>query len=375
MDFINQAMLFLLKSVNQVLGNYGLTIVVITVAIRLVLWPLNTAQTRSMKKMQELQPKLKEIQERFKDNPQKMQEAIMKFYSEHRFNPFAGCLPMLIQLPILFGLYGALYSPEFLKLAGNESFLFIKKLYATVHDSGGRPLDGIFTVDYNADYDPHQFVPLRLAKVSFNNGTTSEFSIPNPNDKVLLIRPPGEDALLGDKKIRFVPGQPLRMWLDLGKLGISRDYLRQIKSLDVDVQNRSTRELEEVVFRPEGNDLVSGIPTQQMKHGYNLDVLVLIIIYAILTLIYSKVMQQGRPKSATPTDATQARLMQLMPLMFVVVMFFFPIQAGVLLYLDVTMILMFTQTLWVNWSEDRLNASKNTALKPASQVVDVKAEK
>src|SRR4051812_33503075 len=103
-------MLFALTQIWGVVHSYGLAIIILTVGIRLLLWPMNTQQTASMRKMTELQPKLKALQAKHKDDPVKMQQAMMQFYSENKFNPMAGCLPMLIQLPIFIGLYAALNS-------------------------------------------------------------------------------------------------------------------------------------------------------------------------------------------------------------------------------------------------------------------------
>ena len=87
---------------------YGLIIILITVTIRLVFWPLTRASTRSMKRMQELQPKIKAIQEKYKDDPQKQQAKTWEFYKENKVNPLGGCLPMLLQIPVFFGFFGML---------------------------------------------------------------------------------------------------------------------------------------------------------------------------------------------------------------------------------------------------------------------------
>lgn len=89
-----------LKAIASIVGSYGLAIILLTVVIRLAMWPLNVSQQRSMKMMQSLQPKIKAIQDRYKNDPQKMQQKLMEFYKEHKFNPMGGCLPLLIQLPI-----------------------------------------------------------------------------------------------------------------------------------------------------------------------------------------------------------------------------------------------------------------------------------
>jgi YidC/Oxa1 family membrane protein insertase len=88
--------------------SYGLAIILLTVIIRILLYPLNYKQMHSMAAMQRLQPKLKEIQDKYKKDPQKLQQKMMELYRENGVNPMAGCLPLLIQLPILFALYRAL---------------------------------------------------------------------------------------------------------------------------------------------------------------------------------------------------------------------------------------------------------------------------
>ena len=84
---------------------YALTIIVITVIIKVLFWPLTQMSTRSMKRMQALQPQVKAIQEKYKDDPQKMNQKMMELWKQNKVNPAAGCLPMLIQLPIFFGFY------------------------------------------------------------------------------------------------------------------------------------------------------------------------------------------------------------------------------------------------------------------------------
>jgi YidC/Oxa1 family membrane protein insertase len=85
--------------------SYALAIIVITVLIKLLFWPLTQASTRSMKRMQQLQPQMKVIQEKYKDDPAKMNRKLMEFMKEHKVSPMAGCLPILIQLPVFFGFY------------------------------------------------------------------------------------------------------------------------------------------------------------------------------------------------------------------------------------------------------------------------------
>ena len=120
---ITQAMLGLLNAVHSVIPNYGLTMIVLAFIVRVALFPLAQQQFKSMAEMQKVQPLLKALQAKHKGNPQELQAQTMALYKEHGVNPLAGCFPMLIQLPILLGLFYAINSQiaEFQK----QGFLWI----------------------------------------------------------------------------------------------------------------------------------------------------------------------------------------------------------------------------------------------------------
>ena len=105
----------LLYSITESLGfgSYGLAIILLTIVIKMLLYPLTAKQMQSMKAMQMLQPKLKKIQEKHRDNPQMMQQKMAELYQNAGVNPLAGCLPMLIQMPILMGMYYALFNFDY----------------------------------------------------------------------------------------------------------------------------------------------------------------------------------------------------------------------------------------------------------------------
>jgi YidC/Oxa1 family membrane protein insertase len=104
---------------------YGLALIVITVIIKLLFWPLTQASTRSMKRMQALQPEIKKLQEKYKEDPAKQQKKMMELWKEHKVNPMSGCWPMLIQLPIFFALFRMI--PNAIELRGTP-FLWIADL-------------------------------------------------------------------------------------------------------------------------------------------------------------------------------------------------------------------------------------------------------
>jgi YidC/Oxa1 family membrane protein insertase len=124
--FFSKALLLAMNALHDGLRlSYGWTIVAITVIIKVVFWPLTAASTRSMKKMQALQPQLKAIQEKYKDDPMKVQRKTMELWKANKVNPMGGCLPMLIQMPIFIGFFTMIRSA--IELRG-ASFLWIKDL-------------------------------------------------------------------------------------------------------------------------------------------------------------------------------------------------------------------------------------------------------
>ena len=120
--------------------SWGWAIVLLTCLIKLITWPLTDIQMKAAKKMQKFAKPMQDIREKHKDNPEKMQKELMKLYTENKINPFAGCLPILIQMPIFFGLYTAFQTTVELRL---QSFLWIHDLSApdTVFHVGGFPVN------------------------------------------------------------------------------------------------------------------------------------------------------------------------------------------------------------------------------------------
>jgi YidC/Oxa1 family membrane protein insertase len=119
---------WLLGSIHDVGFSWGMSIILLTVIVRLLLVPLTIKQIRSMNALRALQPQLKEIQEKYKGDRQAMNQATMRFYQENKVNPFASCLPLLLQLPVFLALFNLLRSTEFKDEVGNAGFLFISSL-------------------------------------------------------------------------------------------------------------------------------------------------------------------------------------------------------------------------------------------------------
>jgi YidC/Oxa1 family membrane protein insertase len=124
-DVANSVLTFLHEDVG--LG-WGLSIIFLTFITRIVILPLTIRQIRGMQELQRYQPQIKEIQAKYKDDRQRMQKEMMSFYQEHKINPFASCLPLILQLPVFLSLFYLLRGPGFKEeviASGNPGFLFI----------------------------------------------------------------------------------------------------------------------------------------------------------------------------------------------------------------------------------------------------------
>lgn len=124
-DFISQILLQLLEFFHRLFNNWGWAIIGVSCAIFIVLFPLTIKQTKSMKEMQMIQPRLEELRKLYKDNPQKFQQEQMKLFREHKVNPLGGCLPLLLQMPVFIAFLQLL--PRSIALKGAE-FFWIKDL-------------------------------------------------------------------------------------------------------------------------------------------------------------------------------------------------------------------------------------------------------
>jgi YidC/Oxa1 family membrane protein insertase len=108
LTFLSQPLFWLLDKIHSYVGNWGWAIIILTFLIKLVFYKLTAASGRSMAKMRKIQPKMKAIQERHKDDRQALSQAMMEIYKKEKINPIAGCLPILIQMPFFFAFYWVL---------------------------------------------------------------------------------------------------------------------------------------------------------------------------------------------------------------------------------------------------------------------------
>jgi YidC/Oxa1 family membrane protein insertase len=149
--------------------SYGIAIILLTAAIKLVLYPLTVKQVKSMKSVQEIQPKVKALQEKYKDNKEKLQSEIAALYKANNVNPLSGCLPLIVQMPLLMGIFFAIKEYQY---EGPTKFLWIANLQQGT--------------SFSDPSDPYFIIPLLCAVTTYvqQKQTTTEMTQQN---KMMLI--------------------------------------------------------------------------------------------------------------------------------------------------------------------------------------------
>ncbi|MHC1790004.1 membrane protein insertase YidC [Solidesulfovibrio sp.] len=173
-DFVAKPLIRLLHFFYDYVGNYGTAIVLLTILIKVIFWPLSHKSYKSMEQMKKLQPLLTQLREKYKDDRQKMNEEMMQLYKTYKVNPAGGCLPMVVQIPVFFGLYQALLHSIELRHAA-----FITHLPFT---------NMIWLADLSAK-DPFYITPLVMGATMF----LQQKMTPAPGDptqaKIMLLMP------------------------------------------------------------------------------------------------------------------------------------------------------------------------------------------
>lgn len=345
MDFISIT-IEALRILSKLAGSYGLGIILLTIIVRVAMWPLGVSQQRSMKQMQTLQPRMKAIQERYKNDPQTMQRKMMEFYKEHNFNPMSGCLPLLIQMPIFILLYSTLMSPQFIKMAGNAPFLFVNSLDSTLRTSAGISKDGIMGVSTSA-----KFMAGKTANVYLKQETLKDVKIAKPNEAIEI-----QGAVH--------PGEPIELKFEIDNFkDLKFSQLDQVEKAEIEVTNIFTKESETVTFEKKGSYLMMAtVPTKAVESTFHFDVLALIVIFG-LTMVFTQkaMMAMNKNQELDPTQAAMQKSMNMfMPIMLCGTFVLIPIPAGVLLYLISSNIVQIVQTVLINKKlELEFNAKKD----------------
>lgn len=332
----------------SIVGGYGIGIILLTIIIRAAMWPLGVSQQRSMRTMQLLQPKMKAIQERYKSDPQKMQQKMMEFYKEHKFNPMAGCFPLLIQMPIFILLYSTLMSPQFIQMAGDSQFLFIKRLDATLKTTAGVSKDGVLGV---GKFDT--FMTGKTATVYFEDEN-------DPRMGVKISKPNKAVEVQGD----LTPGSLVDFKISLDNINLPFSELNKIVKAEIDVMDVQSKETEVINFERKDGLLIASVPTKEVQTSMHWDVALLIVLFALTMMLSQKAMMaMNKNSQQDPAQAAMQKSMNtFMPIMLTFTFVIIPIPAGVLLYLIASNCFQVLQTVIINKQLEAEDAKKATKI-------------
>ncbi len=215
-----ELLLYLLKFFYDHTGSYGWAIVLLTIFVKIILLPLTVKQTRAMIDAPKVQAKLKEIQNKYKDNNQKMQEELMKFYQENKIDPFGGCLPLLLQLPVFWALFLTLRTYPALKGA---SFYWLKDLSLAISQSEHINLKALYS---NLPLALSQGWPYYL--LLFLMGMTTYFS----QKMVTTHQEPAQKSIMWFMNFFLIyiayilPAGVLLYWVTMNFLTILQQYIQ-----------------------------------------------------------------------------------------------------------------------------------------------------
>lgn len=158
MSFLYQFFGMILKAIYGFVGSYGWSIVLFAVFAKIITLPISIKQTRSMQLMQMLSPATQVIQKKYANNKDKQNEETMKLYNKYKYNPMSGCLPLLIQFPILIGLYGALRTPVPYVFAEAE-WSGVSQTFLWIQNMGLSPVDLFKQSGMNAEFYLSLIIP------------------------------------------------------------------------------------------------------------------------------------------------------------------------------------------------------------------------
>lgn len=202
MDFLSnivQQVITVLYNFTSSVGmpSYGLAIVIMTIIVKLILYPLTKKQIQSTKAMMELQPKMKAIQEKFKDDKQRLNMELANLYKSEGVNPLAGCLPLLVQMPIMIGIF---YGIRDFQYAGPANFLWMESI---------------------SNPDPTYILPVLSALTTFIQSKQTMPDTGNPQNKIMVYFMP---LFIGYISLTFPAGLVL-YWVVMNIMQIAQQAM------------------------------------------------------------------------------------------------------------------------------------------------------
>lgn len=330
MDITYQLMIPALQQLVKFTHSYGLSIILLTLAVRVIVWPFVTASTKSMQKMQLLAPRIKKIQEHYKSDPEMLQKKVMEFYAKNKANPLGGCLPMLVQLPILFALFGTFNGPPF----------------------GDKPIDVKVTVVEAKD----------ASKVHRNevSGNNSPYVSPEGQLAKLVVFP-GESTVVQGDSLDFntraaegtVPADFKPFWVMKYNGKFATPEEGSIDQTGHAVFNKTGEYHVEGVVRGIAknnsflfvNSLGKTATGLDLLKPQNYDLVLLIILFGASMYLSSKLtMGKTNPDEMDESQRVQQDTLKYMPIAMSVSFFFIPLPTGVYLYMVVSNLFQTAQT-------------------------------
>ena len=348
----------MLEFFKNCLGNYGWAIIVVTIIVKVILFPLTKHQTKSMQKMQALQPKIKILQDRFnqnkeryKDKPAKLKEVqdsfqkdMMEFYQAYKVNPLGGCFPMLIQLPILIALFWAFNGSPFKPVAVTVPVEILNKDNAIDEQIRGSSKPVIFI---GKKGEKGRLV-LNPGAVRIPAGKEVQYKILKLEGNV--------NGVINNVKWQLSD----KPYYTSGYISKNLDSLASISQNPDNSVTLKTKEQGHVYLNavlPASSEkdnflFISGLgktgAIDPITHRLNFDVVILVFLFGLTIWLSGKVTSRSTPPPADPKQAEMQQTMQrIMPLMVATMTLFFPVPAGVLLYFVVSGLIQAIQSWMV----------------------------
>lgn len=330
MDITYSFMIPIIEWIAKQCHSYGWAIVFLTVLVRILVHPLVVSSTRSMQRMALVQPQVKAIQERYKNDPDQFQKKAMEFYQKNKINPVGGCLPTLVQLPVLFALFAAFTGPPF----GDKAIpVKVKVLTAGV-------TTGVTRAEVSGANSPYVAPDGALCKL-----------VVFPGDSTVV---PGDSVDFGLRAVDGTMPPALKpKW--------------EVKGPDKDKHGATIDDKGHAVFPQSGEvtveALVPGIAKNE-RFGFlnslgkvtqgtalfkpeNWDNLIMILLFGITMFISQKLMVQPQSPTMDPEQmAIQQQTQKTMPIAVTAMFFFIPLPSGVFLYMVISNVLQSFQTWW-----------------------------
>jgi YidC/Oxa1 family membrane protein insertase len=337
-DLTFSFMLPILKWFATQTHSWGWAIIGLTVLVRILVAPLVQSSTLQMRKMSQLQPQMAALQAKYKEDPEQLQKKMMEFYGKNKMNPMGGCLPMLVQLPILFALYGAFSGPPFVEKSIDVPIKIVAKA-----DAANLKSDIVSknTVPYvAADGD--------LSKIAVYPGETAIVE----GSSIDFGTRPVQGTLKGELKVKWklVPkGEK-----DPSKLPEFSDTRfatpTNLAPGEYQIQCKvpAIASGEPFGFITSLGKVAKGLELIDPK---NWDVLFLILAFGVTTYLSSLFSTGGSPQvpngEMTEQQLIQKQTMKMMPVTMTVMFCFIPLPAGVFLYFVVSNLFQVIQTWWI----------------------------